>query len=33
MTTSGYIFLAIGWGLVLSLVTFAMTRLLKRKKG
>jgi hypothetical protein len=33
MTTGGYIFLVIGWGLVLSLVIFAMTKLLRRKKG
>jgi len=33
MTTGGYIFLAIGWGIVLGLATFAMTRLLRRKKG
>jgi Mn2+/Fe2+ NRAMP family transporter len=33
MTTGGYIFLVIGWGIVLGLVTFAMTRLFRRKKG
>lgn len=33
MTTSGYVFLVIGWGLVLSLVIFALTRLFGRKKG
>ena len=33
MTTSGYIFLVIGWGIVLGLVTFAMARLFRRKKG
>jgi hypothetical protein len=33
MTTSGYVFMAIGWGLVLSLVAFALTRLLRRKRG
>jgi|WetSurMetagenome_2_1015567.scaffolds.fasta_scaffold11090_3 hypothetical protein len=32
MTTGGYIFLVIGWGLVLSLATFAMTKLLRRPK-
>jgi len=32
MTTGGYIFMVIGWGIVLSLVTFAMTRLFRRTK-
>jgi hypothetical protein len=33
MTTGGYIFLAVGWGIVLTLVTFSMTKMLRRKKG
>jgi len=32
MTTGGYIFMVIGWGIVLGLVTFAMTRLLRHTK-
>jgi hypothetical protein len=32
MTAQGYIFMAIGWGLVLSLVIYAMGRLLRRTK-
>jgi hypothetical protein len=32
MTTSGYIFLVIGWGIVLGLVIFAMSRLFRRTK-
>jgi hypothetical protein len=32
MTTSGYIFLFIGWGIVLGLVIFAMSRLFRRTK-
>jgi hypothetical protein len=33
MTTNGYIFLVIGWGLVLGLMTFALMKLFGRKKG
>jgi len=33
MTTGGYIFFAIGWGLVLALAIFSMTKMLRRKKG
>jgi hypothetical protein len=33
MTTGGYLFLAIAWGLVLWLVIFSMARFLRRKKG
>jgi len=32
MTASGYIFLAIGWGIVLSLSIFSVARLIGRKK-
>ena len=32
MTTGGYIFFAIGWGIVLSLVAFSMSRLLRKPK-
>ena len=32
MTTNGYIFLVIGWGIVLGLVTFAMTKLFRHTK-
>jgi hypothetical protein len=32
MTTGGYVFMAIAWGAVLTLVTFSMSRLLSRKK-
>jgi len=32
MTTNGYIFLVIGWGIVLGLGAFAMTRLFRRRK-
>ncbi len=31
MTMQGYIFIAIGWGIVLGLTIFSMTRLLKPK--
>jgi len=31
MTPSGYLFMAIGWTIVLSLTTFALYRLLKRR--
>jgi hypothetical protein len=33
MTTGGYVFLAIGWGIVLALVTFSLAKMLRRKKG
>lgn len=33
MTTNGYVFMAIGWGIVLTLAGFSITRLLRRKKG
>jgi uncharacterized protein (TIGR03382 family) len=33
MTTQGYVFLAIGWGIVLALVGFSLTRLFRRRKG
>ena len=33
MTTSGYVFLAIGWGIVLSLSIFSVARLIRGKKG
>jgi hypothetical protein len=33
MTAQGYLFLAIGWGIVLSLGIFSISRLLRRKKG
>jgi hypothetical protein len=33
MTTSGYVFLAIGWGIVLSLSIFSVARLIGRKKS
>jgi hypothetical protein len=32
MTVQGYIFLVIGWGIVLGLATFSTTRLLRRRK-
>jgi hypothetical protein len=32
MTTGGYVFLVIGWGIVLTLVIFAMARLFRRTK-
>jgi len=33
MTTHGYVFMAIGWGIVLALAAFSIARLLRRKKG
>jgi len=33
MTTNGYIFMLIGWGIVLSLAVFSIARLLRRRKG
>jgi hypothetical protein len=33
MTASGYIFLAIGWGIVLWLSIFSVARLIGRKKS
>ena len=33
MTTQGYVFMAIGWGIVLALSVFSIARLLGRKKG
>lgn len=33
MTAQGWIFLAIGWGIVLALGVFSAARLLRRKKG
>jgi hypothetical protein len=32
MTAQGYIFMAIGWGIVLTLAGFSITRLLRRRK-
>jgi len=32
MTVGGYIFLAIGWGIVLSLTIFSFARLFGKKK-
>ena len=32
MTTQGYVFMVIGWGIVLSLVIFSTSRLLRRPK-
>ncbi len=33
MTPAGWIFLAIGWGIVLSLLAFSIDRLFFHKKG
>jgi uncharacterized membrane protein len=33
MTTQGYVFMTIAWGIVLALAAFSVTRLLRRKKG
>jgi len=33
MTTQGYVFMAIGWGIVLALAAFSVARLCRRKKG
>jgi len=33
MTTQGYVFMAIGWGIVLALAAFSVGGLLRRKKG
>jgi hypothetical protein len=33
MTTQGYLFLAIGWGIVLALAVFSITKLFGRKKS
>jgi len=33
MTTQGYVFMTIGWGIVLALAAFSVARLLRRKKG
>jgi hypothetical protein len=32
MTIQGFLFLAFGWGIVLALAIFSITRLLKRNK-
>jgi hypothetical protein len=32
MTTGGYIFLVVGWGIVLCFAAFAMARFLGRRK-
>jgi len=33
MTTQGYVFMAIGWGIVLILAGFSITKFLRHRKG